>query len=94
MNARARLGWVKLYEEIGVMRVVCRRCGITEVTLRKWLRRYQAEGEAGLEDRSKRLHSSPYRKVFAEQEELILKLRLERKLGIKRLRNELIVSVS
>jgi transposase-like protein len=72
------------------MRVVCRRCGNTELTLRKWRHRYQAEGETDLEDRSKRPHNSPYRKVFAQQKELILKLRRERKLGIKRLRNELI----
>jgi transposase InsO family protein len=37
-----------------------------------------------------RPHRSPGRKVLAEQEELILRLRRERKLGIKRLRNELI----
>ena len=34
-------------------------------------------------------HRSPGRKVFAEEEALILRLRRERKLGIKRLRNEL-----
>jgi transposase InsO family protein len=54
------------------------------------LRRYAAEGEAGLEDRSKRPHSSPNRKIFAAQEALILQVRRERRLGIKRLRNELI----
>jgi transposase InsO family protein len=58
-------------------------------TLRKWWRRYRAEGEAGLEARSHRPHRSPNRKVFAEQEALILGLRRERKLGIKMLRNEL-----
>ena len=90
MDAKARLGWVKLHERIGVRRVVCRRCSISEVTLRKWPRRYAAEGEAGLLDRSKRPRSSPGRKIFAEQEQLILTLRRQRKLGIKRPRNELI----
>jgi hypothetical protein len=52
-------------------------------------RRYQAEGEAGLEGRSKRPHRSPNRKVFEPEEALILKLRRERELGVKRLRNEL-----
>ena len=89
MDARARLGWVRLYEQLGNAGLVCRRCGISRPTLRKWWRRYQAEGVAGLEARSHRPHRSPNRKVFAEEEELILRLRRERKLGIKMLRNEL-----
>jgi transposase-like protein len=89
MDARTRLGWVRLYEQLGNAGVVCRRCGISRPTLRKWWRRYQAEGEAGLETRSHRPHRSPGRKVFDEQEALILRLRRERELGIKRLRNEL-----
>jgi transposase InsO family protein len=89
MDARTRLGWVRLYEEVGDAGLVCRRCGISRPTLRKWWRRYQAEGSAGLEERSRRPHGSPGRKVFVEQEELILRLRRERKLGIKMLRNEL-----
>src|SRR5215212_10798679 len=89
MDARTRLGWVRLYEEAGDAGLVCRRCGISRPTLRKWWRRYRAEGEAGLRDCSKRPRSSPGRKVLAEQEGLILRLRRERKLGIKMLRNEL-----
>ena len=89
MDARTRLGWVRLYEQVGNAGLVCRRCGISRPTLRKWWRRYQAEGVAGLEARSHRPHRSPNRKVFAEQEALILRLRRERKLGIKMLRNEL-----
>src|SRR3954463_9209940 len=88
MDARTRLGWVRLYEEIGDAGLVCRRCGISRPTLRKWWRRYQAEGSAGLEERSRRPHGSPNPKGLAEQEELILRLRRERKLGIKMLRNE------
>jgi transposase-like protein len=89
MDARTRLGWIRLYEEVSNAGVVCRRCGIARPTLRKWWRRYQVEGVAGLEARSHRPHHSPGRKVFAEEEELILRLRRERKLGIKMLRNEL-----
>jgi transposase InsO family protein len=89
-DARTRLGWIRLYDQVGDAGLVCRRCGISRPTLRKWWRRYQAEGEAGLGARSHRPHRSPGRKVLAEQEELILRLRRERKLGIKRLRNELI----
>jgi transposase InsO family protein len=55
----------------------------------QWWRRYQVEGEAGLATRSHRPHHSPNRKVFADQEQLILRLRRERGLGIKMLRNEL-----
>ena len=89
-DARTRLGWVRLYEQVGDAGLVCRRCGISRPTLRRWWRRYQAEGDAGLEARSHRPHRSPGRKVLAEQEELILRLRRERKPGIKRLRSELI----
>ena len=32
---------------------------VSRTTIHKWLRRYQAEGEAGLEDRSSRPHRSP-----------------------------------
>ena len=90
MDAGARLGWIKLYEEVGDAGVVCRRCGISRPTLRKRWRRHRAEGEAGLEMRSRRPHRSPHRKVLEREEALILRLRRERKLGIKRLRNELI----
>ena len=90
MDAPTRLGWVRLYEEIGDAGVACRRCGISRPTLRKWWRRYQAEGVAGLETRSRRPHRSPGRKVLEPEEGLILRLRRERELGLKRLRIELI----
>jgi transposase-like protein len=89
MDARTRLGCGRLYEQVGNAGLVCRRCGISRPTFRKWWRRYRAEGEAGLEARSYRPHRSPGRKVFVEEEALILRLRRERKLGIKMLRNEL-----
>jgi transposase-like protein len=57
MNAKARLGWVKLYEQIGHAGIVCRRCGISAPTLRKWWRRYQAEDDPGL---SGRHHKPPW----------------------------------
>src|SRR5215208_3327853 len=92
MDAPTRLGWIKLYEEIGNAGVACRRCGISRPTLRKWWRRYQAQGTAGLEEQSRRPHSSPGRKVLEREEGLILQLRRERKFGLKRLRIELIRS--
>ena len=53
MDAQTRLGWVELYQEIGNAGVVCRRCGISRPTLRKWWRRYQALGMAGLEEQTR-----------------------------------------
>ncbi len=66
-----------------------RQCGVSRPTLRKWWRRYRAAGTAGLADRSRRPLNSPGRRVLAPLEQLIIKLRKGRKLGIKRLRNEL-----
>lgn len=89
MTPAARLIWVKTYERSGDAGLTCRRCGVSRPTLRKWWRRYQSEGEAGLLDRSRRPRRSPARKVSQAEEERIIKLRRSRKLGIKRLRNEL-----
>src|SRR5215469_16945895 len=90
MNAKTRLGWIRLYEQLGDAGLVCRRCGISRPTLRKWWRRYQAEGIVGLEERSRRPRRPAGRKIFAEQEALILELRRTRQLGIKQLRNQLL----
>ena len=87
---RARLGWVKLYEEVKDAGLVCRRCGISRPTLRKWYRRYQALGEAGLIDQSRRPHSSPACKTSVKIESLILDLRKCRQLGAKRISSELL----
>jgi transposase-like protein len=37
---KARLAWVELYAKTGDAGLVCRRCGISRPTLRKWWRRY------------------------------------------------------
>jgi len=34
MDARTRLGWVRLYEQLGKAGLVCRRCGTSRPTLR------------------------------------------------------------
>jgi transposase-like protein len=87
---KARLSWVELYARTGDAGLVCRRCGISRPTLRKWWRRFQSEGEAGLIEKSRRPHRFAAQKVFADQEAIILALRRERRLGVKQLRNELI----
>ena len=86
---KQRLGWVKLYEQTHDAGLACRRCGISRPTLRKWWRRYQIQGEAGLKSVSRRPLSSPLIKVDAGTETLILLLRKKRKLGPKRLKSEL-----
>ncbi len=52
---KARLGWIKLYQEKQDFGYVCRHCGISRPTLRKWYRRYNRRGIAGLSDISKNL---------------------------------------
>ena len=84
-----RLGWVKLYREKGDADFVCRRCGVSRPTLRKWVRRHEKYGIDGLQDQSRRSKRSPNRKVFEEQKELILDLRKSRKLGPRRIQSEL-----
>jgi len=87
---RQRLTWIKLYEETQNSGLVCRRCGISRPTLRKWLKRYEESGLEGLKDISKRPHSSPNTKVNDEVESWILSLRRKRKLGARRIQNELL----
>ena len=85
-----RLQWVKLYEKHRDAGYVCRRCGVSRPTLRKWWRRYQEAGVAGLESQSRRPHSSPAAKVGDREEWLILNLRHGRNLGARRIQSELI----
>lgn len=85
-----RLTWVKLYEETNDAGLVCRRCGISRPTLRKWWKRYQAQGIDGLQSQSKRPHSSPNTKIDEKLESLILERRRSRNLGARRLQTELI----
>lgn len=84
-----RLTWVKLYEETKDAGLVCRRCGISRPTLRKWWRRYLDNGVEGLNSQSKRPHNSPNQKITSKVESLILELRTTRNLGARRLLSEL-----
>lgn len=84
-----RLEWVKLYEQTKNAEQTCLKCGISRPTLRKWVQRYKSEGEAGLASKSRRPHTSPKRKILEEQESWVLELR-KRRLGVRRIRNELI----
>lgn len=86
---KARLEWVKLYQETNDAGLVCRRCGISRPTLRKWWLRFKKSGEAGLEELSRRPHRSPNRKVFEPQRQWIAELR-KRRLGSRRIQSELL----
>lgn len=86
---KKRLVWVELYLETGNAGLVCRKCGISRPTLRKWIRRYNEDGIEGLNGISRSPKHSPKTKVFEQQEKLILKLRKKRKIGARRLQSEL-----
>ena len=88
-EVRKRLLWVQLYQQTDDAGLVCRRCGISRPTLRKWIRRFDETGEAGLLNRSRRPVRSPNRRVFERERLLILKLRADRKLGARRIQSEL-----
>ena len=78
------LQWVKLYETSGDA-----GCGISRPTLRKWWRRYLAQGIAGLESHSRRPKRSPSTKTGTCEVALILELRSQRNLGARRIQSEL-----
>lgn len=86
---RARLEWVKLYLATQDAGYVCRHCGISRPTLRKWLKRYQAQGIPGLSALSKRPINSPNKKLDTQLTAKILELRNERNIGARRIQLEL-----
>jgi transposase InsO family protein len=53
------------------VRELCRRFGISPTTGYKWLDRRQREGEAGLEERSRRPRSSPFRTAAAVETKVL-----------------------
>ena len=85
---RRRLKWVQLYLQCRDAGKVCRRCGISRPTLRKWTRRFQSLGEAGLVELSRRPHNSPARKLTGEYRTSILQIRAQGN-GARRIQTEL-----
>lgn len=90
LNIKSRLTWVNLFLETNNAGYVCRRCGISRPTLRKWVNRYNKLGIDGLTDQSKRPKNSPKIKLTTEIESRILDLRKKRNLGVRRIQTELI----
>jgi transposase InsO family protein len=63
---------------------VAKQLGVSRQTVYKWLRRWRAEGEAGLLDRSSRPHSMP-RRTSAEKTAAIVAARVKHHAGPVRL---------
>jgi len=89
-DVRMRLKWVELFAGTGNSSVTCLRCGISRPTLRKWWTRFQVEGLEGLKSKSRKPNSSPAKKVFEQEKHRILSMRTDRKLGARRIQNELL----
>lgn len=87
---KARLTWINLYIETKDAEYVCRKCGISRPTLRKWYRRYQKKGVQGLNNLNKKPYKSPNLKINPQIIKLILDIRENRNLGARRIRTELI----
>ncbi len=87
---KARRTWVEVYRQTGNAGLTCRRCGISRPTLRKWTRRFAADGEAGLHSRSRRPNTLAESKRTSELTERVLTLRRERNLGSTRMQAELL----
>jgi transposase InsO family protein len=64
--------------------LVADELGVSRTTVHKWLRRFEAEGEEGLLDRSSRPHHSP-RRLAPELEATIIRARVQRRYGPHRL---------
>ena len=67
---------------------VAKAMGISRQCAHRWVARFDAEGDAGLEDRSSRPHRSPTR-TSSEIEQQVVEARRERRVGPDRLCDEL-----
>ena len=83
-----RLKIVHTYNQCGSLRETARWLSISRNTVRKWVRRYRKQGEAGLVDRSRRPHTSP-RRTPKEVEEKVLSLSQEQGWGRRRISHAL-----
>lgn len=88
-DQKKRLAWVKFSLKSNDAGLTCTRCGISRPTLRKWLKRYEANGMSGLSSQSSRPLFSPIRKLTSEGEQQIISLRTRRNTGARRIHIEL-----
>lgn len=84
LTPEGRLRLVQRIESGWTVAAAAESMNISRQCAHKWWRRYQAEGMAGLEDRSSRPHSCPHQ-TPAKVERRIVALRQSRKLGPARL---------
>lgn len=70
-RVEARKLLIETYEETGDFSETARRWETSRHVVRKWVRRYRADGEAGLEGHSRRPHNSP-RQTPPEIEEQVM----------------------
>jgi len=83
-KAAARKCLVRTHEETASIRETARRWHTSRQVVRKWVRRYQQEGEQGLHDRSRRPHHS-LNQTSPDVEQLVLEAREATKYGRERL---------
>lgn len=69
---RAQAGWKGAH--------IAAAMGVSRKCVKTWIDRYAAHGEAGLQDRSSRPHSSPSQTPF-EREQVVLRIRAEQRVG-------------
>jgi transposase InsO family protein len=84
MTARGRMIMIDRIASGRPVAHVAAEMGVSRKTADKWWRRWLAEGEAGLEDRSSRPHRCPHQ-TAAHLERRIVRLRERRKLGPARI---------
>ena len=69
---RARAGWRRAH--------IAAAMGVSRKCVKTWIDRFAAEGEAGLQDRSSRPHSSPTA-TASDRVQAVLKVRAEERVG-------------
>jgi transposase len=82
--AEARKRLMQTHQETGSIRSTARQWHTSRQVVRKWLRRFEQEGEAGLCDRSRRPHHSP-NQTSEQLEGLVLQAREATQYGRERL---------
>jgi len=80
----ARKLLIKTYHETGNISETARRWHTSRRVVRKWVGRFQVEGETGLKGRSRRPHRSP-RQTPPEVERLVIEARQATNYGRERL---------
>ena len=86
----ARRLLIQTWQETGSIRATARLWHTSPQVVRKWVRRFLAEGDEGLHDRSRRPHHSP-RRTPPEVEQRIVEARKKSGYGPKRLANYLVL---